>query len=63
MPKHRKQGSKQARSGPAPKSPAAGGSVTLAAAHAPARHPTLLAVSIVLFVLWFIFLLVTALTS
>ena len=33
------------------------------AAHPPARHPTLLAVSIVLFALWFIFLLVTALAA
>jgi hypothetical protein len=32
-----------------------------AAAHAPAKEPTLLAVSIVLFALWFVFLLVTAL--
>jgi hypothetical protein len=30
------------------------------AVHAPARQPTLLAVSIVLFALWFVFLLVTA---
>ncbi|HEY2413142.1 MAG TPA: hypothetical protein VGI40_12910 [Pirellulaceae bacterium] len=31
------------------------------ALHAPAKQPTLLAVSIVLFALWFVFLLVTAL--
>jgi hypothetical protein len=31
------------------------------AVHAPAKEPTLLAVSIVLFALWFVFLLVTAL--
>lgn len=31
------------------------------AAHPPAKQPTLLAVSLVLFALWFVFLLVTAL--
>jgi len=31
--------------------------------HAPARQPTLLAVSIILFALWFVFLLITALTG
>jgi hypothetical protein len=31
------------------------------AVHPPAKHPTLLAVSIALFALWFLFLLVTAL--
>jgi hypothetical protein len=36
---------------------------TTLAAHPPARHPTLLAVSVALFVLWFIFLLVTALAA
>jgi hypothetical protein len=32
-------------------------------AHPPAKNPTLLAVSILLFALWFVFLLVTALTA
>jgi hypothetical protein len=31
--------------------------------HAPAKQPTLLAVSIILFALWFVFLLITALTG
>jgi len=33
---------------------------TIAAPHAPAKEPTLLAVSIILFALWFVFLFVTA---
>jgi len=31
--------------------------------HAPTKQPTLLAVSIILFALWFVFLLITALTG
>jgi hypothetical protein len=31
--------------------------------HAPAKQPTLLAVSLILFALWFVFLLITALTG
>jgi hypothetical protein len=31
--------------------------------HAPTKQPTLLAVSLILFALWFVFLLITALTS
>ena len=30
------------------------------AAHPPAKHPTLLAVSVILFILWFVFLLFSA---
>jgi len=32
----------------------------VAAPHAPAKEPTLLAVSIILFALWFVFLFITA---
>lgn len=63
MSKHRKQNSKDMRHETLAKSPSTGGSAVLAAANPPARHPTLLAVSIALFTLWFIFLLVTALTG
>jgi hypothetical protein len=36
------------------------GQSNAATAHAPAKEPTLLAASIVLFALWFVFLLITA---
>ena len=57
MSKHRKPAAKGAppAAKPQPAAPPA------LAAHPPVRQPTLLAVSIVLFVLWFVFLLVTAL--
>ncbi len=42
-----------------PATPPAAGPAPLAV-HPPAKHPTLLAVSIVLFALWFVFLLVAA---
>ena len=58
MAKNRKHAAKTSSS-QSPKAPAP---ATLAA-HPPARHPTLLAVSVALFVLWFIFLLVTALAA
>lgn len=35
----------------------------LAAAHPPAKIPTLLAVSVILFVVWFLFLLLAALSG
>jgi hypothetical protein len=46
-------------------SPAAAGDAAVIPrqGHAPAKQPTLLAVSIILFALWFIFLLITALTG
>lgn len=44
-----------------PSTPAANASdATVAVIHPPAKQPTLLAVSIALFALWFVFLLVTA---
>jgi hypothetical protein len=52
MVKHRKQN---------PKGPRADGQSRPAVAHPPARRPKLLAVSIVLLLIWFVFLLVTAL--
>ena len=46
----------------AAKSSVAGGaSQGQLAAHPPAKHPTLLAVSVILFILWFVFLLFSAL--
>lgn len=59
---------KQRASGPAPGKPtgresALSPSVARAITHSPAKQPTLLAVSIILFALWFVFLLVTALTG
>jgi hypothetical protein len=48
----------------APESKNAGSAAAIAnSSQAPARQPTLLAVSLVLFALWFVFLLVTALTG
>lgn len=35
----------------------------LPAAHPPAKYPTLLAVSVILFVVWFLFLLLAALSG
>ena len=59
MAKNRKTGAKSTPREAPPKvqSPA------VLTAHPPAKHPTLLAVSIALFALWFIFLLVTALAG
>ena len=47
----------------APAATRSGMGVSHLAAHPPAKNPTLLAVSIVLFALWFVFLLVTALVG
>lgn len=53
--------------GPAKKSPAVeaakAASPYLPVAHPPAKNPTLLAVSIILFVVWFLFLLMAAIAG
>jgi len=59
MNKHKKR----AKDDRAKESSAAAPSGQPLPAHSPARRPILLAVSILLFVLWFVFLLVTALRS
>ena len=51
-----------------PKSPQAADSAVapspyLPVAHPPAKNPTLLAVSVILFVVWFLFLLMAAISS
>ena len=56
MGKRNKQQAKSAESA----SGQAAGSSALRQCHPPAKQPTLLAVSVVLFALWFVFLLVTA---
>jgi hypothetical protein len=43
--------------------PAVASSPYLPAAHPPARNPTLLAVSVILFVVWFVFLLMAAISG
>jgi hypothetical protein len=55
-PKHSQKSATAASSGK-PQSQAAAPQATC---HPPARHPTLLTASVVLFVLWFVFLLVAA---
>ena len=57
---NRNKHSEKAAASPAPIGDAA---VMPGQPHAPARQPTLLAVSIILFTLWFVFLLITALTG
>jgi len=52
----------------APKSPQAADSAVapspfLPVAHPPTKNPTLLAVSVILFVVWFLFLLMAAISS
>jgi len=60
MAKHRKNATKAARNESAGAKPAEADARP--AVHPPVRRPVLLAVSIVLFALWFAFLLLTALT-
>ncbi len=60
--------SKKNQRHPAPESPhpsrtAAVQSPFLPVAHPPAKSPTLLAVSVILFAVWFLFLLLAALSS
>jgi len=61
MAKHRKH-AKAARNESASAKPARAEADARPAVHPPVRRPILLAVSIVLFALWFAFLLLTALT-
>jgi hypothetical protein len=44
-----------------PEASSSKGAGALASSHAPVKNPTLLGISVLLFVLWFAFLLVTAL--
>lgn len=64
MSKRSKQQAKTAVTRAAASNPVAGeAKPSLRERHAPAKRPTLLAVSMILFALWFVFLLVTALTG
>jgi hypothetical protein len=59
MAKRNKQQSKGAQGGEL----SARSALATREGHPPAKHPTLLAVSVILFALWFVFLLVTALVG
>ena len=63
MAKHRKNAGKAERKEAAGGKPALALEAAKPALHPPRRRPVLLAVSIVLFALWFAFLLLTALSS
>lgn len=64
----KKKNPKKQQPASAPKSPQAADSAVapspyLPVAHPPAKNPTLLAVSVILFAVWFLFLLMAAISS
>jgi len=64
----KKKHPKKQQTASAPKTPQAADSAIapspfLPVAHPPAKNPTLLAVSVILFVVWFLFLLMAAISS
>ncbi len=64
----KKKNSKKQQTASAPKTPQPADSAVvpspyLPVAHPPAKNPTLLAVSVILFVVWFLFLLMAAISS